>query len=390
MWYTIPTRWPPARPERTHEEEADGEDRAGPLVRAAVCRAFGEPLTIEDLTLAPPQGTEVRVAIKACAICHSDVLSMQGAWGGVLPAVFGHEAAGVVAEVGPHVTGLEPGDHVVVTLIRSCGRCVFCVSGQPVFCESTFRLDAEGPLSDRDGAPVRQALRTGAFAEEVVVEAAQVVSIPKDIPFDAASLLACGVITGAGAVTNTAGVEAGSSVVVIGTGGVGLNTVQGAAIAGAREIVAIDLADEKLAAAASFGATRTVNSLRDDAAEAVAEATEGRGADYVFVTVGVKAAIDQGLGLMRRGGTTVIVGMPPSGVMTEFEPVNLADGGQRIMGSKMGAARIQVDIPNLLVLYRQGRLKLDELITGRFTLDEINDAVDRSQRGDTLRNVVLF
>jgi len=359
-------------------------------VRAAVCRAFGEPLTIEELDLAPPQGSEIRVRIKACAICHSDVLLMEGAWGGTLPAVFGHEAAGLVEEVGPHVTGLEPGDHVVVTLIRSCGKCVFCTAGQPVFCEATFRLDEAGPLTDAGGAPVRQGLRTGAFAEEVVVEAAQAVAIRKDVPLDAASLLACGVITGAGAVMNTAAVEAGSSVVVIGTGGVGLNAVQGAAISGAREIVAIDIADEKLAAATAFGATRTVNSLREDAAEAVADATNGRRADYVFVTVGAKAAIEQGLGLMRRGGTTVIVGMPAAGVTTEFDPVGLADDGQRIVGSKMGAARIQIDIPNLLTLYGQGRLKLDELITGRYALEEINDAIDSARRGDALRNVVVF
>jgi Zn-dependent alcohol dehydrogenase len=359
-------------------------------VRAAVCRAFGEPLEIEELALAPPQGSEVRVSIKACAICHSDVLSLQGAWGGTLPAVYGHEAAGIVAEVGPHVAGLEPGDHVVVTLIRSCSSCSFCTSGQPVLCESSFRLDTDWPLSDRDGAAVRQGLRTGAFAEEVVVEATQTVKIAGDIPLDVASLLACGVITGAGAVMNTARVEAGARVVVIGTGGVGLNTVQGASISGAAEIVAIDIADEKLDAARRFGATRTVNSLREDASEAVAAATNGRRADYVFVTVGVAAAIEQGLRLMRRGGTTVIVGMPPAGVVTELDPLALADDGQRIVGSKMGAARIQVDIPHLLDLYRQGRLKLDELITGRFALDEINEAVASSLRGDALRNVIVF
>ena len=359
-------------------------------MRAAVCREFGQPLAIEELDLARPQGSEIRVRMRACAICHSDVHLIEGAWGGSLPAVFGHEAAGVVEEVGPLVTALEPGDHVVVTLIRSCGTCVFCAAGQPVFCETTFPLDRAGPLTDRSGAPVRQGLRTAGFAEAVVVEASQAVAIPADVPFDVASLLACGVITGAGAVINTAAVEAGSTVVVIGTGGVGLNAVQGAAISGAREIVAIDVSDDKLAAAAVFGATRTVNSLREDPAEAVAAATGGRRADYVFVAVGAAAAIRQGLGLMRRGGTTVIVGMPASGVMSEFDPVALADDGQRIIGSKMGAARIQVDIPNLLTLYRQGRLKLDELITGRYALDDINDALASVVRGEALRNVIVF
>jgi S-(hydroxymethyl)glutathione dehydrogenase / alcohol dehydrogenase len=359
-------------------------------MKAAVCRAFGEPLTIEELELAAPRGTEIRVRVGACAICHSDVLLARGAWGGALPAVFGHEAAGVVEEIGPSVTGLAPGDHVVVTLIRSCGACVFCTAGEPVFCEATFPLDAAGPLTDPTGAPVRQGLRTGAFAEQVVVEASQAVAIPHDVPLDVASLLACGVITGAGAVTNTAAVEAGSTVVVIGTGGVGLNVVQGAAISGAREIIAVDIAADKLSAARAFGATRTVDSRSEDAVEAVAAATGGRLADYVFVAVGAAPAVQQALGLMRRGGTTVIVGMPASGVVAQFEPVDLADSGQRIVGSKMGAARIQIDIPNLLTLYRQGRLKLDELITGRYALDEINDAIASVDRGEALRNVIVF
>jgi Zn-dependent alcohol dehydrogenase len=359
-------------------------------MRAAVCREFGEPLTIEELDLASPQGSEIRVRVKACAICHSDISLIQGAWGGRLPVVYGHEAAGVVEEVGPRAAGLRPGDHVVVTLIRSCGSCSFCSAGEPVFCDATFRLDRQSPLTDADGAPVFQGLRTGAFAEEIVVEASQAVAIPKDLRLDSASVLACGVITGAGAVMNTAGVEAGSTVVVIGTGGVGLNAVQAAAISGAREIVAIDVSDAKLAAATAFGATLTVNSQREDAAEVVAGLTGGRRADYVFVTVGAKEAVEQGLGLMRRAGTTVIVGMPPAGVATEFEPVSLADAGQRILGSKMGSARIQIDIPNLLTLYRRGQLKLDELITGRYALDEIDEAMASVGRGEALRNVVVF
>jgi Zn-dependent alcohol dehydrogenase len=359
-------------------------------MKAAVCRAFGEPLRIEELELAAPRGTEIRVRIAACAICHSDMLLADGAWGGSLPAVFGHEASGVVEEVGPAVERLRPGDRVVVTLIRSCGSCVFCTAGQPVFCETRFPLDEASPLTDGSGAAVRQGVKTAAFAEEVVVEASQAVAIPDDVPFDVASLLACGVITGAGAVTNTAEVEPGSTVVVIGTGGVGLNTVQAAAISGAREVIAIDVADDKLAAARAFGATATVDASREDAVAAVAAATGGRLADYVFVTVGAAPAIDQGIGLMRRGGTTVIVGMTPSGVTTTFDPTDLAEDGQRIVGSKMGAARIQIDIPNLVALYRQGRLKLDELITGRYRLDEINDAIASVARGRALRNVIVF
>ncbi len=359
-------------------------------MKAAVCHEFGKPLVVQEIEIASPQAGEIKVKLAACAICHSDILYMDGAWGGVLPAVYGHEAAGVVEEVGPGVTGFDSGDHVVVTLIRSCGCCHFCSQGQPVMCETTFRLDEDGPLRSKDGDTIHQGLRTGAFAERVVVDASQVVRVPEDLPLDSASLLACGVITGLGAVVNTAEVRPGSTVAVVGTGGVGLNSVQGAVLGGARTVIAIDLSDDKLAASKSFGATDTVNPAKEDAAQAVRALSEGRGADYVFVTVGAKAAIEQGFGLLCRGGTLVIVGMPASGVTAAFDPATFANEGQRVLGSKMGSARLQVDVPKLVDLYRQGRLKLDELISGRYPLEEINEAVASARRGEALRNVILF
>lgn len=359
-------------------------------MKAAVCREFGAPLTIEAVRLDPPQTDELTVKIAACAICHSDITYMQGGWGGTLPAVYGHEAAGVVEAVGSGVADLAPGDHVVVTLIRACGRCRNCLQGRAVLCDGRLRLDAEGPLHAPDGSPIFQAMRTGAFAERVTVHASQVVAIPKDVPLDCASLLACGVITGLGAVVNTAQVPAGTDVAVIGTGGVGLNSVQGASLCGARRVIAIDLSDGKLAAARRFGATHALNPAKEDLPAAVRQLTDGRGADYVFVTVGAKTAVEQSFGLLARGGTTVIVGMPASGVMAAFEPVNLADGGQRVLGSKMGSARIRIDIPMLVDLYRQGRLKLDELISGRFPLEEVNAAMAEVTRGEALRNVIVF
>jgi Zn-dependent alcohol dehydrogenase len=359
-------------------------------MKAAVCRAFGEPLVVEDLELASPGAGEIKVSMRACAICHSDIFYADGAWGGTLPAVYGHEAAGVVAEVGPGVTRLAPGDHVVVTLIRWCGECQSCAKGLPVFCEEVFPLDRHTPLRDRTGAEVVHGLRTGAFAEEVVVDASQAVKIPKDIPFASASLISCGVLTGVGAVLNTAGVRAGESVVVIGCGGVGLNSVQGARIAGASPIVAVDIADDKLEAARGFGATHTINSKAEDAAGRVAEITGGRKADWVFVTVGAKAAIDQGIGLMGRGGSVVIVGMPASGVTNAFDPGWIAADGQRIIGSKMGSARLPVDVPRFVQLYREGRLKLDELVTATYPLERINEAIAAVKRGEALRNVIVF
>jgi Zn-dependent alcohol dehydrogenase len=359
-------------------------------MKAAVCHAFGQPLEIRDIAIAAPQAGEVKVKLAACAICHSDIHYMDGAWGGVLPAVYGHEAAGVVEAVGPGVPGLAPGDHVVVTLIRSCGSCHFCSQGKSVMCETSFRLDQDGPLRSADGAAIHQGLRTGAFAEQVLVDASQVVGVPKDLPLDSASLLACGVITGLGAVTNTAEVRPGSDVVVIGTGGVGLNSVQGAVLSGARTIIAIDLSEGKLTAARAFGATHTLDPAKVDAKDAVGSLTWGRGADYVFVTVGAKAAIEQGFDLLSRGGTLVIVGMPASGVTTAFDPTTFANEGRRVLGSKMGSARLRVDVPKLVDLYRQGRLKLDELISERYPLEGINDAIASVRRGEALRNVIVF
>ncbi len=359
-------------------------------MKAAVCRAFGEPMVIEELELAPPGANELKVKIKACAICHSDIHYAEGAWGGQLPAVYGHEAAGVVEEVGPGVRGIAQGDHVIVTLVRSCGRCPCCEQGFHGSCETKFHLDGASPLKSASGEDVAQGLRTGAFAEYVVVEASQVVPIPDDMPLDAAALLACGVITGFGAVSNTAQVRAGSCVVVVGTGGVGLNAVQGAALAGANKVIAVDLSEEKLEAAKVFGATDGVNPANGDAAQAVKQINNGRRADYVFVTVGAKAAVDGAYRMLAKGGALVLVGMPASGVKSEFEIVVLADASQRILGSKMGSSNIHVDLPKLVSLYKQGRLKLDELISGRFKLEEINEAIAQVNRGEVLRNIIVF
>ncbi len=358
--------------------------------RAAVCRAFGAPLIIETIELSPPGPGEVLIKTAACAICHSDIFFMDGAWGGELPAVFGHEAAGVVEAVGPGVTRLKPGDCVVATLIRNCGFCPACAEGAPVFCEEVFPLDRATPLRDSDGKPVVHGLGTGAFAEHIVVDASQTVAIPQDMKLDSAALIACGVLTGMGAVVNTANVKAGSSVVVIGCGGVGLNSVQGARLAGCDPIIAIDVEAKKLAAAREFGATHTINARGEDVEGRVKELTLGRKADWVFVTVGVKGAAEQGASLMKRNGGTVLVGMPPSGVTATIDPGRLAADGQRILGSKMGSARPLIDVPKIVALYREGRLKLDEFITGRYPLERINDAVASSRSGAALRNVIVF
>ena len=358
--------------------------------KAAVCRAFGKPLTVETIELADPGPGEVLIRTAACAICHSDIFYVDGAWGGELPAVYGHEAAGVVEAVGPGVTRLKAGDHVVATLIRNCGFCPACTEGAPVFCEEVFPLDRATPLHDEDGRPIVHGLRTGAFAERMVVDQSQAVAIPKDVPLDSASLIACGVLTGLGAVVNTAGVKAGSSVVVIGCGGVGLNSIQGARLGGASPIIAIDVEPAKLDAAREFGATETINAKSEDVGERAKALNGGRKADWVFVTVGVKGAAEQGASLMKRNGATVLVGMPPSGVTASIDPGWIAADGQRILGSKMGSARPAIDVPMIVRLYREGRLKLDQLISGRYRLDSINEALASSRSGGAVRNVIVF
>ena len=357
-------------------------------IRAAVCHQFGAPLAIEDVALRAPEVGEVEVALDAVAICHSDISFAEGAWGGSLPAVYGHEAAGRISATGPGVQGFSPGDSVVVTLIRACGNCPSCGGGRPTGCETPYDGDA-GPLSLPDGGMLHQAMACGAFAERVVVDQSQIVQIPSDMAMDAASLLACGVITGVGAVVNAAGLRAGQDVVVIGAGGVGLNAIQGARIAGARRIVAVDMTEEKLSDARRFGATDGVLAT-DEKPWRAAKAAMGRGADAVLVTVGAAGAYDTAPRYLAGGGRVIMVGMPATGAVSEYEAANFAATGQSMVGSKMGDVVIRRDIPWMIDLYRQGRLQLDELISNRWNLEQINDAIADTKAGGARRNVIIF
>ncbi|SLN49668.1 Zn-dependent alcohol dehydrogenase [Roseisalinus antarcticus] len=358
-------------------------------IKAAVCRAFGEPLSIEEVTLRDPLAGEVQVTLEAVAICHSDISFADGGWGGPLPAVYGHEAAGRISALGPGAVGLNEGDRVVVTLLRSCGRCTQCASGRhPPLCETPSAATL-GPLSGEDGAPVWQAMSCGAFAERVVVDQSQVVAVGDAVSPEVAALLACGVITGVGAVVNSAGLRAGQDAVVIGAGGVGLNAIQGARIAGARRIVAVDLSAAKLEVAREFGATDVVLASGPAPWDEM-RAAIGRGADAVLVTVGATQAYDAAPRYLAPGGRVVTVGMPHVGALSHFEPVNLAAAGQGMVGSKMGDVVIRRDIPWMVDLYQQGRLKLDELISGRWSLEQINEAMDDTRSGSAKRNVILF
>ena len=359
-----------------------------PKVRAAVCHEFGKPLVIEEVELAAPGAGEVEVKLAACAICFSDISYLDGGWGGTLPAVYGHEAAGHVTRLGPGVTGFAEGDPVIVTLIRACGSCPSCATGHPTTCETTYDRD-KGPLKTLSGGTLHHGLKTGAFAERAVVHQSQIVKIPGTIPLESASLLSCGVITGVGAVVNTGKVRPGEVVVVIGAGGVGLNAIQGARIAGASRIVVVDMTEGKLAAAREFGATDGILATDPRPWKQLHEIA-GRMADAVFVTVGAIPAFDVAPRYLAAHGRMVMVGMPHSGAMSSYEPVIIAALAQGMLGSVMGDTVLARDIRWMVDLYEQGRLKLDELISGRWKLEEINEAIADTRSGAARRNVIVF
>ena len=355
-------------------------------IRAAVCRKFGAPLCIENLLLSPPAARQVRVKLAVCAICHSDIIYMDGGWGGETPAVFGHEAAGTVADSGAD-SGFSPGERVLVTLLRSCGECAACQRGIPAKCAGKF--DESPMLFDTAGAPVQTGLRAAAFAEQVTVDRSQLARIPDFLPFAEASLLSCGVLTGWGAVVNTAAVSPGESVAVLGCGGVGLNCVQAAAQAGAVPLLAADLSDAALETARQFGATDALNAGQEGFAGAAKSLTDGRGFEYVFMAAGSGRAVEQAASLLAPLGKLTLVGMPPNGDLAALDVLRIANEHQQILGSKMGGCRLRVDIPRLLNLYQHKRLKLTELINNRYPLDDINEAI-RVSRNGALRNIICL
>jgi Zn-dependent alcohol dehydrogenase len=358
-------------------------------MKAAVCYEFGKPLVVEDLDIDKPHKGEVKVKLAATAICHSDIHFIAGDLKGKLPFVPGHESAGYVDEVGEGVTGVKKGDPVVMSLLRSCGQCLYCRTGRPNMCEAKWPLDSESRLRNKKGEAVAHGIRVGSMAEYAMVDQSQLVKIPADVGMDKACLLACGVITGFGAVVNRAKVKPMSSAVIIGVGGVGLNSIQGAKFCGAYPIIAIDMLDSKLEAAKKFGATHVVNSSGGkDAVQAVKDMTGGRGADYVFITVGVTSAVRQGVSMLARAGMAVIVGLATDPLTSS--PMEYIDGEKILTGSFMGTTNLAVDIPKMVDLYKSGALKLDELVSGRYKLDQVNQAIDSVKKGQALRNVLVF
>ncbi len=361
-------------------------------MKAAICYEVGKPLVVEDgVTVDAPGKGEVKVKVAVTAVCHSDLHFISGEIKWDLPGLAGHETAGHIEEIGEGVTNLKPGDPVVVgTVTSGCGHCYYCTIGARHFC---VERDAFMKPKHQNKKGQRLALMAGpvgGFAEYTTVPAALVTKIPKDMPLDRACLLACGVTSGFGAVVNRAKVRAMSSVVVIGTGGVGLNSIQGAVFSGAYPVIAVDVLDSKLETARKFGATHTINARKvKDPVKAVAEMTQGRGADYVFVTVGKVEAIRQGFLMSGVMGMTVIVGLA-QGDLRDFTPFDFIFTEKVLTASGGGSIRSSVDIPFLVSLYQSGKLKLDELISGHYPLARINEAIDSLKKGEALRNIITF
>jgi S-(hydroxymethyl)glutathione dehydrogenase/alcohol dehydrogenase len=360
-------------------------------MKAAVLHAANQPLTIEEVSLAKPRAREVLVRTAFAGLCHSDLHFIEGLYPTPLPVVLGHEVAGVVEQVGSDVTYLAPGDHVIGCLSVFCGSCQYCTSGRTVLCDNTEVKLMPGQsrrLSWEKEGQMNQAFNLSAFAEQLLVHENALVKIDRDIPLDRATLVGCGVITGVGAVMNTARVPVGSVVAVIGCGGVGLSAVNGAALAGASRIIALDTVPSKLELARTMGATDTVLVGNEDPVQAVRDLTGG-GVEYSFECLGLKATAEQAFAMLRPGGTATIVGMVPFGQKIELHGFDFLRE-RKIQGSSMGSNHFRTDMPRLLTMWQQGRLKLDHLISRRIKLAEINEGFSALKGGQVVRQLIDF
>jgi S-(hydroxymethyl)glutathione dehydrogenase/alcohol dehydrogenase len=363
-------------------------------MRAAILEAVNEPLTVEDIELAGPGPGEVVVRLQASGVCHSDWNVVSGATPNPLPAVLGHEGAGVVEAVGAGVSAVAEGDHVVLSWLPACGRCFYCVQGRPSLCEHAMEGMFEGTLPSgalrlsRNGAPLYHYSFLSTFAERCIVPDECCVPIRADVPLDVAALVGCAVMTGIGAAINRARVEPGSTVAVFGVGGVGLSVVLGAILAGARDIVAVDPVPFKRKLALELGATHAVDPGTDDPADALRELTDGRGADYTFDAAGYPGVVTQAYESTRRGGTVVCIGIPPVGAEARLPGPNLPRDEKVVTGSFYGSCRPHVDMPLVLDLFMDGRLPLDRLVSRTYALDEINEAFAAMNGGEVARAVI--
>jgi S-(hydroxymethyl)glutathione dehydrogenase/alcohol dehydrogenase len=363
--------------------------------RAAVLHAPGQKLDVTHVDVQDPLPGEVLVHMAVGGVCHSDLHIMTGHLSAPLPAILGHEGSGVVADVGAGVTSVKPGDHVIPLWRLSCGTCEYCAGGRPALCDGGTQIRMTGRLLDGStrfrlsGQEVKHFAGVSTFSEYSVIPEGALLKIPGDFPLEKAALLGCGVITGVGAAFN-APVTAGSSVAVFGTGGVGLNVIQGAAIAGAEKIIAVDLLDSKLEYARRLGATHTVNASKDDPVKHVRELAGGKGVDFAFEVVGLSRTIRQAYDSLRKRGKAIVVGVGPTASEVSVPTLSLVFEERVLTGSLYGSARPKTDIPMLMNLYQAGKLKLDELLTRTYPFEQINEAYEALERGEVARSVVLY
>ena len=362
-------------------------------MKAAVLRQTKTPLTIEQVQLSKPGPHEVLIRTVAAGVCHSDLHFVEGSYPYPLPAVLGHESAGVVEQIGSEVRTVKVGDHVITCLSAFCGHCEFCLGGRMSLCVSPEtkrgrkdepRMFVEGP----DAPPMTQFLNLSSFAEYMLIHEHACTAIRKDMPLDRAALIGCSVTTGVGAVIHTSRVRPGETLAVIGCGGVGLAAINGAAIAGAGRIIAVDMQGSKLNLAKEFGATDVVNPADGDPVKQVMDLTNG-GVHHSFEAIGLKATAEQAFAMLRRGGTANIIGMIPVGTKIELMGADFL-GEKRIQGSLMGSNRFPIDMPRFVDFYMSGKLKLDQLISQRIKLEQVNEALDELKRGELARSVIVF
>jgi S-(hydroxymethyl)glutathione dehydrogenase/alcohol dehydrogenase len=360
-------------------------------MRAALLREIPGKLDIDEVEIGEPGPREVLIRTVAAGLCHSDLHFMEGKYPYATPAVLGHESAGIVEAVGDQVTYVRPGDHVITCLSVYCGNCEACLTGHLSLCgnkAATQRGPGDPPRLTHAGNPAFPLLDMGSFAERMLIHEHGCVKIRADMPLDRAALIGCSVTTGVGAVFNTAKVEPGSTVAVIGCGGVGLNCIQGAAIAGASKVVAVDMNPSKLEMAKEFGATAVVDASGGNPVGEVQGITGG-GAHFTFEAIGLKQTAEQAFEMLRAGGTCTVIGMIPLGQNVEIPGWQLL-GEKKLQGSNMGSNRFRVDMPRYVDLYLDGRLKLDELVSRRITLDEVNDGFDAMKAGEVARSIITF
>ncbi len=355
-------------------------------------RAVGEPLTIENVELADPGPYEVLIDVVAAGLCHSDLRFLEGSYPLPVPAVLGHESAGIVSQVGQKVTAVSPGDRVVTSLSVFCGSCHYCLVGQSYMCDNqvaTRRGASETPRISTNGEPVHQFLDLSSFAERMLIHENAVVNVAEEIPLDRAALLGCGVATGLGAVFHTAGVRPGEDVAVIGCGGVGLSAIQGARIAGANTILAVDRVEEKLDLALSMGATHVVDTSTDDAVTKALDLTGGRGMNHALEAIGLPATVETAFAMLQRGGIATVIGLIPTGQRVSL-PGDMLFHERKLQGSAMGSNQFKVDTPRYVEMYLDGRLNLDDLISDRIDLGDVNEGFEAMKTGRIARNLIIF